>query len=221
MDPDECKYIIQRGYVWAGGKTHPPHRRASQSFFVVKKWIETSRIFSRAWHIFKSNTNLHFLYPNGTGGDFLFAHKFFTYTQHSFLSSGCGKFFSRIFPLPCLSFILNSNSIIFLSISRDVWSRIIARNIFIYNSPPAPRLRLIMQNNSRTPAHPKLSQLNKKQIHIFSIPQMPSNRTNLVFSTISFQSQPDPRKLFTIPCHRKNTHFNFIFNPYNHPCAVL
>ena len=96
-----------------------------ERFFRVWK-MESSET---TWHIFKSNTNLHFLRSNGTRqvtGVWGRAEQFFLCINFSQTHSGI------FFFLPCLSSILNFNSIIFLSLFRDVWSRIIARNIFLF-----------------------------------------------------------------------------------------
>lgn len=156
---------------------------SSQPIALLWKRIETTlSLFKHTWHIFKSNTNLHFLHSNGTR-DFLFVHKFFT----SFFRVRSKKLFCSL--LPCLSFILNSNSIISLSISQCLIKNHCAE-YFIYTlSRPAGfensiQVRLIMLHNfhccecspSEFEADPcplyrtKFRILKQKQISHFHIP---------------------------------------------------
>lgn len=68
---DECKYIIERGYTSEGGNVHPiTTAELHQAFFYVKNGSRRFFFSEHSWHIFKSNTNLHFLHSNGTSVSF-------------------------------------------------------------------------------------------------------------------------------------------------------
>lgn len=91
-------------------------------FFVCEKWDRVST-FSNRTQIFIFSVQTKHDKWRGCGVE---RSDFFLWINFSQTYSGI------FFLLPCLSSILNFNSIIFLSLFRDVWSRIIARNIFLF-----------------------------------------------------------------------------------------
>lgn len=207
----QIHHTAQGDFVWARAEKFPPtptshsQKLSFASFFpVCEKWISSET----TWHIFRSNTNLHFLHSNGTlrrGRLAIF------YSCINFSQTHIGFFFLR-----CHVWVQFWISIQLFSCRslRDVWTRIIARNsffIYIFYFDSEKIHSMIMQNHSTvfqysnptptpTPQTTKYSS-NKKQISHFHIsPQMPSNHTILLFSTISFRvKRREPERAEKIP----------------------